>query len=363
MGWYREHRRDLPWRRTSDPYGIWVSEAMLQQTRVETVEGYWIRFMKRFPTAEALAEAPEEDLLAAWSGLGYYRRARSLQAAARVIVEEHGGEFPRDRDAVRALPGVGPYTAGAVLSIAFDAPEPLVDGNVERVFARLFELEGARGSRELVGECWRFAEALVPRRVAKSVATPGEWNQALMELGATVCTPKSPACGVCPVALSCAARRSGRQDQLPAPKPTREPIDVEIEIYVAAAGFGGEVRAGGVAHWLEQRPRTGRMAGLWQFPTVELTDGEPRLFPRDLPESPGFALEPEGDLFELKHGITHHRIRARVRSARIAGRPPAHWRSVRAADASELGLTGMARKVAQRLDSSLGGLFAEGSSS
>ncbi|MGB0332508.1 MAG: A/G-specific adenine glycosylase, partial [Planctomycetota bacterium] len=152
--WYAANKRDLPWRRTSDPYAIWVSEAMLQQTRVETVKEYWPRFLERFPTASALAAAEEEAVLEAWSGLGYYRRARSLQAAARVIAEEHGGVFPKDLGAALDLPGVGPYTAGAVVSIAYDVPAPLVDGNVERVFARLFGMEGIRGSGPLGRACW-----------------------------------------------------------------------------------------------------------------------------------------------------------------------------------------------------------------
>jgi A/G-specific adenine glycosylase len=394
VAWYREHRRDLPWRRTRDPYAIWVSEAMLQQTRVEAVEGYWTRFMRRFPTVAALAEAPEEDVLAAWSGLGYYRRARALHEAAKLVVAVHGGEFPRTRDALRSLPGVGPYTAGAVLSIAFDQAEALVDGNVERVFARLFELVGARGSRELATQCWRIAEALMPpalaapqgtRRAAALVRerstetgdvtgppTPGEWNQALMELGATVCTPKDPACGVCPVALACAGRASGRAATLPPPKPTAAPVDVALEVYVAPA----EVLAGPrPTYWFEQRagegPLASRMAGLWQLPTVEVVPpgrAGVYLFPDDLPAAPGFDLEPQHDLFDLRHAITHHRIRMRVRAAIVRGAPPATWRLFSTEEARALPLSGMARKVLARvasgadfeLDSSRRTLFAEG---
>lgn len=398
VAWYREHRRDLPWRRTRDPYAIWVSEAMLQQTRVEAVEGYWARFMRRFPTVAVLAEAPEEDVLAAWSGLGYYRRARALHEAAKLVVTVHGGEFPRTRDALRSLPGVGPYTAGAVLSIAYDQAEALVDGNVERVFARLFELQGARGSRELAAQCWPLAEALLPpalgaptdarqaavlARQRPSLAgevggppSPGEWNQALMELGATVCTPQVPACGICPVALACAGRASGRAATLPPPKPTAAPIDVELEVYVALA----EVLAGPrQIIWFEQRARAGpearRMAGLWQLPTVEVVQpgrSDVYLFPDDLPAAPGFALEPQHTLFGLRHSITHHRIRLRVRAATVRGAPPATWRAFSAEEARALPLSGMARKVLARLwpgseregdlgrDSSRGTLFAEG---
>ncbi|MEZ6014584.1 MAG: A/G-specific adenine glycosylase [Planctomycetota bacterium] len=391
VAWYRVHRRDLPWRRTRDPYAIWVSEAMLQQTRVEAVEGYWVRFMRRFPDVQALAEAPEEDVLAAWSGLGYYRRARALHEAAKVIQRVHGGEFPRTRDALRALPGVGPYTAGAILSIAFDVPEALVDGNVERVFARLFELPGARASRELGDACWRLAEALMPPSLgegtlaAKSAAarakqraaspgapatsgassalappTPSEWNQGLMELGATLCTPKSPACGVCPLTQLCAGRASGRAAELPPQKATPAPVDVALEAYLAPA----EVVAGArTAYWLERRAAGGRMAGLWQLPTVEVRPAERAevyLFPEDLPEAPGFALEPERELFVLRHAITHHRIRVRVRAARVIGAPPATWRAFTQEEALAAPLSGMARKALARLDSSRGALFVDG---
>ena len=376
VAWYRGHRRDLPWRRTRDPYAIWVSELMLQQTRVEAVEGYWVRFLRRFPTVEALAAASEEDVLAAWSGLGYYRRARALHAAAKEVVALHGGVFPRTRDGLRALPGVGPYTAGAVLSIAFDEPEPLVDGNVERVFARLFELPGARGSRELAAACWAIAEALVPDRPSAAstprrgaaAPSPGEWNQALMELGATVCTPKTPACGVCPVAVLCRGRASGRALELPPPRPTPAPVDVTLEAYlVPAAVVAGPRPAPWPAHWpaywFEQRSAEGRMGGLWQLPTIELRAAPTapvHLFPDALAAGPGSTLRPGRALFTLRHAITHHRIRLHVRAAELAGDPPPEWRALTADEARTLPLSGMARKVLARLDSSRGALFAEG---
>ncbi|HUR26931.1 MAG TPA: A/G-specific adenine glycosylase, partial [Planctomycetota bacterium] len=198
--WYLAQRRDLPWRRTQDPYAIWISEAMLQQTRVETVIGYWARFLARFPDIASLARAREEDVLAAWSGLGYYRRAKSLCEAARAIVAEHGGRFPRSRESVLALPGVGPYTAGAVLSIAFDQREAIVDGNVARVFSRVFALEDVLGSASSQEKLWDLARELLP-----PTRGAGDWNQALMELGATVCTARDPLCGTCPIARHCLA--------------------------------------------------------------------------------------------------------------------------------------------------------------
>jgi A/G-specific adenine glycosylase len=209
LRWYLAHRRDLPWRRTRDPYAIWVSEIMLQQTRVDTVIPYYERFMKRFPTVAALARAREPDVLAAWSGLGYYTRARNLKAAAALLARERGGSVPRDRDGLRALPGVGDYTAAAIASVAFDVPAAAVDGNVIRVLARIHGLGGRRNAPRLRRQVTGLAEELArgPR--------PRDWTQALMELGATVCLPKAPRCDACPAARGCAARASGAPDRFP----------------------------------------------------------------------------------------------------------------------------------------------------
>jgi len=334
--WYASNQRDLPWRRTSDPYAIWVSEAMLQQTRVDTVREYWPRFLERFPTATALASADEEAVLEAWSGLGYYRRARSLQAAARVIADRHGGVFPRELGAALDLPGVGPYTAGAVVSIAYDEPAALVDGNVERVFARLFGMEGVRGSGPLGRACWAAATFFIDR--LEGAVRPSVWNQALMELGALICTPRAPKCEGCPLAGSCVAKARGNAVGIPRPKPRRASTEAELEVYVIEQG----------GRWLlEQRPDGGLMGGMWQFPTVEVTSSG--LFPDELAPALGSKVEPEHDLIAITHGITHHRIRARVRSASLAGQgvEPAAWFAP--AEAAELALTGMARKVAERL--------------
>lgn len=306
---------------------------MLQQTRVETVIPYYRRFLERFPDVAALAAAEEGEVLALWSGLGYYSRARSLRAAARVAMERHGGTLPRELAAWRALPGVGPYTAGAVVSIAFSASEALVDGNVQRVFARLFALEDAQGSRALSERCWELARYLVPAPGA--ALDPGDWNQALMELGACLCTARAPACGGCPLRARCRAFALGRVEELPRPRPKRALLEVRLEILVA--------RARGRLLVL-QRPEGGRMAGLHEFPTRELVaDGAaPRLWPAELP----CALEPGASLGELAHAITRHRIRATVRAARPRrGRLPAEARWVGAADLARLALTGLTRKV------------------
>lgn len=252
LGWYDAERRDLPWRRTRDPYAIWVSEIMLQQTRVDTVVPYYERFLARFPTASALAEAPEDDVLALWSGLGYYRRARLLHAGARAVAER--GEVPRDREGLLAVPGIGRYTAGAVASIAFGEPVGLVDGNVARVLARIFVIEDDMRKAGM-----RRAEALADAIVARR--DPGAWNQALMELGATTCTPQLPACDRCPVAASCGALRTGRQHELPVLAPKKKPEARRVQTLVATT-LDGDVL-------LLRRKRDRLFGGLWEPPCIE----------------------------------------------------------------------------------------------
>lgn len=326
LAWFAANQRDLPWRRTRDPYAIWVSEAMLQQTRVETVVGYWQRFLARFPSIGELARAREDDVLAAWSGLGYYRRARALHAAAKAIVERHGGEFPRDAGAVRELPGVGPYTAGAVLSIAFDQPEALVDGNVVRVLSRLFAHDDEY--EKSLRWAWDVARELVPRD-----GGAGAWNQALMELGATVCTPREPLCLLCPARELCEARKRGLERELPRPKKRNASVAVALETLVIARNS---------SLLLEQRPASGRMASMWQFPTRE--SSSLGLFPSQFAGDARRA----GDqpLGEIAHTITHHRIRVLVHSgelARGAPRPPLVW--IERDRIADLALTGMTRKI------------------
>jgi len=354
-GWYARHRRDLPWRRTRDPYAIWVSETMLQQTRVQAVVEPYARFLERFPDVRALAAAGEDEVLAVWSGLGYYRRARALRRAAAVVVERFGGRFPDSREVLLELPGVGPYTAGAVASIAFDEPAPIVDGNVARVFARLFAIEepvDLPATRRLL---WSLAESLLPPRpVAAGEPRPGEWTQALMELGALVCTPRTPDCPACPVADACRSRATGKPDRLPRRTAKRATLAVALEALLIEEG--GRVL-------LVRRPPTGRMAGMWELPTRERSAvAPPVLWPGSFPDPAGERLGAVGaPLLEIPHAITHHRIdlslrRGRVRPARALLRTDAPsdlddpWCF---ADplASDLALTGMTRKVLSRLSS------------
>lgn len=255
--WYRRRRRPMPWRGIRDPYRIWVSEVMLQQTQVDTVRPYYAAFVRRFPSVAALAAARPDAVLAAWSGLGYYRRARHLHQAARRVVREHGGRIPADAERFGALPGVGRYTTGAVLSIAFDQPLPVLDGNVARVLSRLQGLRASvrdpRGARRL----WAVAASLVPMRA------PGEWNQALMELGATVCLPRAPLCGQCPVAGGCRALALGRPETFPAPVKRRAVERLRRAVVVIE-------RRGKL---LMTRRRGALLEGLWEPPGVDLPAG------------------------------------------------------------------------------------------
>jgi A/G-specific adenine glycosylase len=260
IDWYESRKRDLPWRRTKDPYAIWVSEVMLQQTQVKTVLGYYERWMQRFPTVKALAAADDADVLHAWQGLGYYSRARRLLAGARAVSERHAGKLPRDVDALLALPGIGPYSAGAIASIAFGLREPIVDGNVVRVLCRLFALEGDPAKAPLKQALWRLARELVPAE------KPSEFNQSLMELGATICTPTSPRCAECPVAKQCRALARGLERELP--QLAKRPAPTEIATAAAYVRRGDAVL-------LRQMPADApRWAGLWVLPFVELARGE-----------------------------------------------------------------------------------------
>jgi A/G-specific adenine glycosylase len=279
LNWYRRHQRDLPWRRSKNPYYIWVSEIMLQQTRVETVIPYFQRFIERFPTIEALALAPEEDVLKLWEGLGYYSRARNLQAAVREVYERYGGVVPSEKDEIASLKGVGPYTSGAILSIAYNKPEPAVDGNVMRVLSRYFLIEEdvmKPATRTLME---KLAKELIPEGAA------GDFNQALMELGAMVCTPRSPHCLTCPVREGCAGRAEGREESLPVKKKAKPP---RPEKRIVALVEGSGELAGRIL--IRQRPQEGLLARMWELPHVEVAAHDGTAF--HVETNGGFSLEP-----------------------------------------------------------------------
>lgn len=310
LHWYDEHRRDLPWRSApgagADPYRVWLSEVMLQQTRVETVRPYFARWLERFPTLEALAAAPLDDVLKQWEGLGYYSRARNFHRAVREVAERYGGEVPGDPEAFRGLPGVGRYTAGAVMSIAFGREEPLVDGNVRRVFARWTD-----AAEPADAELWSLAAALVRG------GRPGDLNQALMELGATVCVPRAPRCGACPVRGWCGAYARGTQEERPAPRRAKPTPHEDT----ASAVVEHEGRL-----LLVRRPVDARLGGMWAFPAAVRRPGEAvaAAAERAVREGLGTEVRAGGELGRVAHAFTHVRVTYHaVRCEWVGGEPRA----------------------------------------
>ncbi len=328
LGWYDQAARDLPWRETRDPYASWVSEVMLQQTRVETVIPYYERFLARFPTPAALADADEDSVLSQWSGLGYYRRARLLHAGVREVVARYGGEIPEDLDARRALPGIGRYTAGAIGSIAFDKPEPVVDGNVTRVLARLLRIDTPVGSTATTKRLWEEAARLVPSD------RPGDFNQALMELGATVCTPRQPLCESCPLESECAAHAHGEVDALPVSKPKKEPTTVKLSAVVVTSGRGA-----GRTLWLV-KGEDALFGGLWGVP---MSDAEPR---DALREAGLRARLQQGPVGKVEHLLTHRRLQVEVyRASGGRGEETKKRRPFREEELEQVGVSTLTRKL------------------
>ncbi len=341
LAWYAKHQRNLPWRKSSDPYRVWVSEVMLQQTQVETVKAYFKRFMKAFPTVKKLAAADEQEVLRLWEGLGYYRRARQLHAAAQQIVEIHSGRFPRDVPALQTLPGIGRYTAGAIASIAFDSRVPILEANTIRLFSRLVAYR--EDPTKSVGQklLWQTAEEVLPR---KDIS---QFNQALMELGSLVCKPNDPNCEECPAATVCLAKEAGLQDSIPFASRKMKLIDV-VEAAVVVRKRGQVL--------LRQCAEGERWAGLWDFPRFEL-QGEGPLFVRDeliekVHQQTGVEIEPAALLTTIKHGVTKYRITldcydARWASGRVKSTKakPVRWCATNALVDVPLSTTG--RKIAR----------------
>lgn len=326
--WYQSNKRDLPWRRSHDPYAIWISETMLQQTQVNTVIPYYKKFLARFPTVDALARTPLPQVLRLWSGLGYYRRAANLKKAAQQIVRRHGGEMPQDFTELRALAGIGDYTAGALLSIAFGKPYPAIDGNVRRVLSRLLRITDEREIRAIA------AELVPPER-------PGEFNQALMELGATVCTPKNQRCSQCAVNSLCATR--SRPDA--AVLGSRTPVKFKAVVWPMAI-----VRRSGKI-LLRRRAANGLLASLWELPGQELTGKQSitGMFRRELNGVIPMLARPK-KLGEIRHAITYRRIRAPVYVLEVTAKSRTNlarsqWRWVAPAKLQERAVSSMTAKA------------------
>lgn len=349
LSWYARHARDLPWRRSRDAYAVWVSEIMLQQTTVTAVIPYYERFLARFPSVRALADAEEHEILKLWEGLGYYSRGRNLHRAARVIVSHHGGRFPTDVAALQALPGVGRYTAGAIASFAHDQRAPIVEANTQRLYARLLGYRSDPRNTDGQRVLWAFAEQLLPARGC------GQFNQALMEVGATICTPTQPRCAQCPLRGACVAFRDGIQAEIP-PAKSRPAVTEVVEAAVAVRRRGRFL--------LRQRESGERWAGLWDFPRFALQTGHAEFDPlspavlarveRGLAEVSGLRAEIDSLVADFMHSVTRYRIRLLCYQAAPTGDSgqlptSGKWRWARPAEFESVALSTSGRRFARLL--------------
>lgn len=309
LKWYRQHKRDLPWRQTQDPYRILISEVMLQQTQVQTVIPYYHRFIKTFPSFKALANASEHAVLKLWEGLGYYSRARNLHKLAKKVCELHEENLPSNYEELISLPGIGRYTAGAILSIAFDKPFPLLDGNVQRVFARLYAIDDNLREPQTIQKLWTLSEELLDRQ------SPGDYNQALMELGATICIPKNPKCLICPIQRYCKAFATGQQNILPV-KSKAKPIP-HYHIGAGVIWKKGEIL-------ISQRPSKGLLGGLWEFAGGKQETGESitDCVQREIKEELGISVKVQSEIATVDHAYTHFKITLHAHECKyISGTP------------------------------------------
>jgi A/G-specific adenine glycosylase len=314
--WYQGNGRELPWRQTSDPYQIWVSEIMLQQTQVATVIDYYHRFLKKFPTVTRLAKADQAEVLALWSGLGYYRRARSLHAAAQQIAQQHDGKFPDSVETIQSLAGVGRYTAGAIASFAFDLRAPILEANTNRLFSRLIGLREQADSTSAQKELWRFAEEILPPKGSGS----GEINQAVMELGSVICTPTAPKCSLCPVSSLCQAHRLGLESQIPLMKPKPQTLPLtHVGLIIRNSKSQVLLRQNPVGQWWD---------GLWDLPWIKLEE-RPKLSLTDairleivneFETQLGLACEITDTATLVRHAVTKYKVRYLCVHADLIGR-------------------------------------------
>jgi A/G-specific adenine glycosylase len=340
LRWFDRHARDLPWRRTRDPYAIWVSEVMLQQTQVVTVVPYYERFLTAFPTLAALVHASEHEVLRHWAGLGYYRRARDLHRAAQQIANDYAGHLPDDPELLRQLPGFGRYTANAVLSQAFDRRVPILEANSRRVLCRLLAMREDPQRTAVQERLWQAAETLLPARRV------GAFNQALMELGALVCTPASPACSRCPLARQCEARKSGLEHSIPAAGKRATTVQVD-EVAIAIERDGQML--------LVRRPDRGRWAGMWEFPHLEREALEPATVAAGrLLQTLGVEGDVRGELATIRHAVTRFRItltclKVRWRAGECNGVPYPEARWVEPADLCQYAISAPQRRLADRI--------------
>ncbi len=339
----RQGRHDLPWQRDRTPYRVWVSEIMLQQTQVATVISYYERFLQRFPTVRALAEAPIDDVLHLWSGLGYYARARNMHRASVRIRDEFGGEFPLGFAAIAALPGIGRSTAGAILALSRGERFPILDGNVRRVLSRYFAVQGGASNRAVSDRLWRLAERCTPH------AQVEVYTQAIMDLGATVCTRHKPLCAYCPLSEGCVARRTGRQHEFPAPRPVRLRRTREVFMLVAMRDDGSVL--------LERRPESGVWGGLWCLPEFDTASAAGAFVRHSLQQA---QIEPQ-PLGVVEHAFTHFDLVITplltrcAASAAVMDAPRSLWYNIRTP--ARIGLPAPVKTLLEHLAS--GSLFDE----
>ncbi|MGV8058244.1 MAG: A/G-specific adenine glycosylase [Smithellaceae bacterium] len=342
LAWYGRNQRILPWRKTSDPYCVWISEIMLQQTQVDTVIPYYHRFLKAFPAVSAIARAPLQDVLKVWENLGYYSRARNLHAAARLIVEKFDSRIPDTPDTIKTLPGIGLYTTGAILSIAYGKSLPAVDGNVRRILCRIFAIRKPVDDTRQQKELQKLAASLIPAR------HPGDFNQALMDLGATICKAKNPDCNRCPVARYCRARQLDLQNMLPVTKKARA-----IPHRRAAAAV---IRNSKGALLVVQRPASGLLASLWKLPGGFIMNDENRenSLKRSIKEELGISIRPGIQLASVDHAYTHFRITLQAFECRLLkGTPRAlecqNWQWASPCDLKKLPLSKIDRMILEAI--------------
>jgi A/G-specific adenine glycosylase len=335
LNWYQKNKRAMPWRDHPNPYAVWVSEIMLQQTRVETVIPYFEKWMKLFPSIKALASADERTVLNAWEGLGYYSRARNLHKAAKITAEKFGGELPRDLDDLRSLPGIGRYTVGAIASMAFKMDEPTLDGNLRRVFSRVYDVDEFADSPAGEKILWGLAAENLPKGQA------GDYNQALMDLGATICLPRNPRCLLCPLMAICKARQNGTQDLRPVLKAKKL-----VPQYVNAAAV--IIERGRVL--LSQRPVDGLLGGMWEFPNVRVEDDPASELANAIHAAYRLKVRKKEALGIVQHGYTHFKVTVhafRCESVSIPKDKNLKW--VKLTELNEYPMGKVDRQIAQKL--------------
>jgi len=343
LDWYSLHARDLPWRNSDDPYHVWVSEIMLQQTRVAQAQPYFLRFLEAFPSVRHLATAELDEVLLLWEGLGYYSRARNLHRAARQIVNRFGSRFPTEEKDARQLAGVGPYTAAAVLSIAYGRPVAAIDGNVTRVLARYFAIEDPIDRSAAKREVSAAATALI------DPDAPGAFNQAMMDLGATVCMPSNPSCNSCPLSIGCRARKRGLETSLPVSGSARSVPHYDVAVGVIP-NANGEIL-------LTKRPEDALLGGLWEFPGAKCRDGETleNALRRGVSERVGIDVEPESEILSVRHAFSHFKITMHAFSCQTVdsggvAESPQPYRWIDRADMRSVALHRAARKIADHIE-------------